>query len=239
MLKHLRTFVRPFVKTFAGTFALAFFLVFGLNPSLTSAEQHYQRVGEITYAGDVSQRSAVAPHTEPSAKVVARGFPALSQRTAVEKAGAGAKPTADTPLSTPGITVASSLAVVLGLFAGFVWLTRRFGTSGSAKTGIPKDVLQNLGSTSIDARTNVTLLRCGARIIVIAQTPTGVQTLSEITDPNEVISITAQCVGDSKRAFASTLVEFEKLPAEKGFVGAAEEPPIPTARSRGRLFASA
>ncbi|GAA5506647.1 FliO/MopB family protein [Novipirellula caenicola] len=176
---------------------------------------------------------------EPSPKVIARGFPALSQRSpATDKPNEPSEGEKGSQLAIPGLTVASSLAVVLGLFAGFVWLTRRFSTGGSANGVIPKDVVQNLGSTSIDSRTKVSMIRCGNRIIVVAQTATGIHPLSEITDPNEVLQLTASCIGESKRNFASTLREFEKEPAEKGFVGTPIETP-PTPRSRGRLFASA
>ncbi|GAA4456188.1 flagellar biosynthetic protein FliO [Novipirellula rosea] len=176
---------------------------------------------------------------EPSPKVIARGFPALSQRSvANEETGAQPESKKESQLAVPGFTVASSLAVVLGLFAGFVWLTRRFSSGGTANGVIPKDVIQNLGSTSIDSRTKVSMIRCGNRIIVVAQTATGIHPLSEITDLNEVQQLTASCIGDSKRNFASTLREFEKEPAEKGFVGTPPETP-PTPRSRGRLFASA
>ncbi len=187
----------------------------------------------------VSQTAEPTSLDEPSPKVIARGFPSLSQRSlAPDKTGEQPEVKKESQLAVPGFTVASSLAVVLGLFAGFVWLTRRFSSGGTANGVIPKDVIQNLGSTSIDSRTKVSMIRCGNRIIVVAQTATGIHPLSEITDLNEVQQLTASCIGDSKRNFASTLLEFEKEPAEKGFVGTPTETP-PTPRSRGRLFASA
>ncbi|EMI22161.1 flagellar protein [Rhodopirellula maiorica SM1] len=192
-----------------------------------------------TTSTSVPQTTQPALLNEPTPKVIARGFPALSQRSiSTDTAGEQPEGQQESQLAVPGITVASSLAVVLGLFAGFVWLTRRFSTGGSANGVIPKDVVQNLGSTSIDSRTKVSMIRCGNRIIVVAQTATGIHPLSEITDLNEVQQLTASCIGESKRNFASTLREFEKEPAEKGFAGTPIETP-PTPRSRGRLFASA
>lgn len=135
------------------------------------------------------------------------------------------------------VTVASSLAVVLGLFAGLMWLTRRFGSSAMNAGTIPQDVMRPLGSTSIDARTRVMLLRCGNRILVVGQTQTGIHPLSEITDAEEVQSLTAACSGDSKRAFSSTLQSIGGEQAPAGFV-ATEAPTRPSPPPR-KLFASA
>ena len=110
----------------------------------------------------------------------------------------------DTSAFGPIVTTVSSLTVVLGLFAGFVWLTRRYGND-VATTKSVSDVIQNLGSTAIDPRTQITLLRCGNRILVLAQTANGVQPLSEIDDPTEVERLTAQCLGHRELTFAETM----------------------------------
>jgi len=135
------------------------------------------------------------------------------------------------------ITVGSSLAVVLGLFVGLIWLTRRFGGRAGNGGAIPSDVLQPLGSTALDSRTRLTMFRCGNRIVVIAQGPSGVQPVTEITAPDEVRALTAACLGNSKKAFAATLKSIEQERTAPGFVGHAAAQPSP--RSRGRLFANA
>ncbi len=135
------------------------------------------------------------------------------------------------------VTICSSLAVVLGLFAGFVWINRKFGSGSSNHGAIPKEVVQPLGSTPIDSRNRLTMIRCGNRILVLAQNAQGVQPIAEITSPDEVRELTAACLGDSKRAFASTLQSIEQERAGDGFLG---EPVVqPSPRARGRLFASA
>ena len=105
----------------------------------------------------------------------------------------------------PMVTTAFSLAVVLGLFAGLVWVSRRYGNGSMTQSRVPSDIMKSLGTTAIDARTQVTLLRCGNRIIVIAQTANGVHPLSEITDPVEVNRLTMACTGDTGPTFAETL----------------------------------
>ena len=140
-------------------------------------------------------------------------------------------------LAAPAVTVTSSLAVVLGLFAALVWLTRKYGSRTLGTGGIPKDVLASLGSAAIDSRTRVTMLRCGGRILVFAQTAGAIQPLSEITDPEEVRQLTAACLGDAKDTFAATLKSMEHESGDSGFLGNARTEPQP--RPRGRLFTTA
>ena len=228
------------IRRAAGTITLA---ALAMTTWVTAASaQQYSLANSAaseTASTSAPQTAQPASLNEPTPKVIARGFPSLSQRSVeADTPGDQANSEPESQLAVPGFTVASSLAVVLGLFAGFVWLTRRFSSGGTANGVIPKDVIQNLGSTAIDSRTKVSMIRCGNRIIVVAQTATGIHPLSEITDVNEVQQLTASCIGDSKRNFANTLREFENEPAEKGFVGTPTES-SPTPRSRGRLFASA
>ncbi|MGI9443324.1 MAG: FliO/MopB family protein [Rubripirellula sp.] len=139
--------------------------------------------------------------------------------------------------TSPLITVSSSLAVVLGLFAALIWATRKFGARGGGNKNIPKEVFQTLGSTSIDPRTQVSLLRCGQRILIIARTNNGVHPLGEITDKDEVSHLIATCTGDSKQEFRSALASLESEPTGSGYIG--RQPERAAARSRSRLFASA
>ena len=139
--------------------------------------------------------------------------------------------------SSPLITVCSSLAVVLGLFASLIWTTRKFGGRGSGRKNIPKEAFQTLGTTSIDPRTQVSLLRCGKKILIVAQTSNGVHPLGEITDKEEVSHLIATCSGDSKQQFHTALSSIETDRAGTAYLGNEANPP--SGRSRGRLFASA
>ncbi|MCD0458384.1 FliO/MopB family protein [Roseiconus lacunae] len=96
----------------------------------------------------------------------------------------------------PLVTTASALAIVLAIFGGLVWVSRKYG--GGAKVGgtMPEDVFRVLGGASLDARTQVRFLRVGNKVLVIGQAQTGDPvTLSEIDDPDEVERITARCMG--------------------------------------------
>ncbi len=149
-------------------------------------------------------------------------FPSLAP--VAEQAEANPQPGG---FATPLVTVVSSLAIVLGLFAGLVCLTRKFGRGNIRAGSMPSDVLQTLGSTAIDGRTRVTMLRCGSRIIVAAQTASGIHPLCEITDPREVHELTVACTGASPASLAKT--------GQAAQTSTTSEP----IQRRGRLFATA
>ena len=99
-------------------------------------------------------------------------------------------------ISGPVVTTASALLVVLSLFAGLVWVSRRFGGQSRPPGGLPEDLFRNLGTSVIDGKTRVTFLQIADRILVVGQTTTGdPQTLAEITDPDECQRIVNRCDG--------------------------------------------
>lgn len=182
-----------------------------------------------------------------------KGFPSLTLRSGDEATrNKDSDSSTDTHLAAPAITVTSSLAVVLGLFAALVWIFRKYGSKALRSGAIPNEVMQSLGSTAIDPRTRVSLIRVGSKLLVVAQSASGIVPLSEITDSDEVRRLTAMCQGNSKQEFASTLQSIEQEPAV-GFV----DPPNPSPhnqsahnsssrpsttsqpRRRGQLFATA
>ena len=99
-------------------------------------------------------------------------------------------------LAGPVVTTVSSLLVVLAIFGALVWISRRYGSARTPAGVLPEDVLRNLGGASIDAKTRVSFLRVGQRILVIGQTANGdPQTLTEIREPEEVERLTNRCLG--------------------------------------------
>lgn len=137
-------------------------------------------------------------------------------------------------LTAPAITVASSLAVVLGLFAALVWTSRRFGTRHAGRGELPAEAVERLGVHALDPRTKLVLLRCGDRVLVLAQTASGVQPLTEIVDPTEASRLISRCRGENAAAFTNTLRSMEQEPAAGGFVGDGAANP----QNRRTLFAS-
>lgn len=89
------------------------------------------------------------------------------------------------------ITVTASLAIVLGLFFVLVWITRRNAPSSSAL--LSSDVVQVLGRAPLAGRQQMHLVRIGAKLLLVSVTPSGAETLTEVTDPQEVDRLAALC----------------------------------------------
>lgn len=89
------------------------------------------------------------------------------------------------------VTVGSSLAIVLGLFFVVAWMLRRTTPGNSAL--LPGDVVEVLGRTPLASRQQVHLIRLGSKLVLISVTPAGVEALSEVTDPEEVVRLTGLC----------------------------------------------
>ncbi len=94
--------------------------------------------------------------------------------------------------SGPLITTIASLAVVIGLFLLVMWLVRRHLPRGMGP--LPS---RRAGSAWPRGRSaqkqSVTLLRLGDRLLLVAISVGGIETLSEITDPDEVTRLLGIC----------------------------------------------
>jgi flagellar biogenesis protein FliO len=214
--------MKPIVRT------LIVFLIIGALGTPAAAQQTSNHIVTRRQAATIEHRDAAGG-----------SFPELKRGSASSNhlTDSGKDSKATPKVSGSLVTICSSLAVVLGLFAGFVWINRKFGSGSGNNGGIPKEVVQPLGSTPIDSRNRVTMLRCGNRILVLVQNAQGVQPVAEITSADEVRELTAACLGNSKQAFASTLQSIEQERTDAGFLG--EQPRQQSTRTSGRLFASA
>lgn len=116
-----------------------------------------------------------------------------------------------TPLSgqrsaaLPLVTIGSSLAVVLGLFAALVWVTKKAGPTAARGGSIPDEALRVLGQKSLGPAGSIALVRCGQSLLVLGISATGMQRLAEITDPDQVRNLEAICLGESPGGFAAAL----------------------------------
>ncbi len=185
------------------------------------------------FAQSYLQVSPSTAESEPQVVQPRKSFPALNhqaKRTAREETST----TSSSPVSGPMVTVTSSLAVVLGLFAAMIWVTRRYSTNAAGNRAVPREALEILGSTTVEPRFKVTLLRVGSRVVVLAQTPQGIQPITEITQLDEVQRLIATLSGSSQQDFAQELMAIEREPHPRGFVASEAEPP-----PRRRLFATA
>lgn len=105
-------------------------------------------------------------------------------------------------------TVLGSLGIVLGLFVLLVWFSRRFAPAGTA--ALPKEAVELLGRTSLGGNQQMQLVRVGAKLLLVALSPQGARTLTEITSAAEVERLSELCrrqkPGSSTQSFR-TLVD--------------------------------
>ncbi len=109
---------------------------------------------------------------------------ALSPPTvAVTSAGPGS--------SRAVVTTVTSLAVVVGLFLLVVWVQRRAGASRRGM--LPGEVFETLGRVPLNGRQEMHLVRLGNKLLLLAVTAQGAETLTEITDPREIERLSGIC----------------------------------------------
>jgi flagellar biogenesis protein FliO len=123
--------------------------------------------------------------------------------------------------SNTAYTVASALAIVVGLFLLFAWLLRR-GWQGATKS-LPAEVVSVLGRVPLAAKQYAELIRVGNKLVLVAQTPTGPTTLTEITDSMEVDRLLGLCQQadphSTTKAFEQVFRQLAREPTPGGFLG--------------------
>lgn len=90
--------------------------------------------------------------------------------------------------------VLGSLAIVIGGYLGFVWLTRRV-MGGGGNSGLPNEVVEVLGQTPFGPRKSLQLVRLGSKLLLLMHSPEGTSPIGEITDPDEVDYLTSVVSG--------------------------------------------
>ena len=118
------------------------------------------------------------------------------------------------------LTTGGSLALVLGLFMLMAWIMRR--TVPGAVQALPGDVMEVLGRASLTGRQQVHLVRIGNKLILVSVTPEGAETLTEITDAQEVDRLAGLCrethPGSATNAFRQVFGQLARQPTETGGV---------------------
>jgi flagellar biogenesis protein FliO len=104
------------------------------------------------------------------------------------------------------ISLGSSLAIVIGLFLGVAVLYRK-SVSTTLGRGLPKNVVQVLGRTSIAPRQQMLLVRFGSKLVLVSMIQGEARTISEITDPLEVDQLAGLCEGHSSGSATSSFRE--------------------------------
>lgn len=125
------------------------------------------------------------------------------------------RPTTQTLTATGG-----GLAIAVGLLVAMTCLVR--GCLPKSARPLPRDVVEVLGRAPLGGKQTTQLVRVGSKLVLIAITPDGPETLTEITDPGEVARLVAACDSNSGRGanaeFDSMLQEMSDERATPGFL---------------------
>jgi flagellar biogenesis protein FliO len=118
-----------------------------------------------------------------------------------------------------GSTMIGSLAIVIGLFLLLAWVLRR----GMPKPTplLPQGILEVLGRAPLVGRQQVHLVRLGNKLLLVAVTPGGIETLTEVTDPVEIDRLAGLCQQSnpysSSKSFNQLLGDYsDPKPARRG-----------------------
>lgn len=92
-------------------------------------------------------------------------------------------------------TLVGSTCVVLSLFFAVAWLLKR--AAPKSMQSLPQKAIEVLGRAPLVRGQHLQLVRCGQRLLLLAVSSTTAQTLTEISDPQEVEALLSACGGKS------------------------------------------
>lgn len=176
------------------------------------------------------QTAALADTFEQTEPTIARStFAAVPLRQPEKRSLGQTDPASSVPASsdsaatrssaTPLITVGSSLAIVLGLFGAFVWVSKKAASKSSNNREVPDEAMKLLGKRTLGPGNSILLVRCGRSVLIIGMTSAGLHRLGEIDDDEEARHLEALCMGQSKASFNELLTDMQREPIKRGFVG--------------------
>jgi flagellar biogenesis protein FliO len=156
---------------------------------------HDDAVQRATYQTAAASTLAAAPvqkSNEPMPSEPMPIGPAGRDSSDPGAAHAGRRDASSTASSAPAVlSMFGSLAVVIGLFLGLVWLLRR-GAPKAARL-LPAGVVEVLGRSPLAGRQQMHVIRFGTRLLLVTVSPDGAETLAEITEPAEVDRLAGLC----------------------------------------------
>jgi flagellar biogenesis protein FliO len=118
-------------------------------------------------------------------------------------------------------TTGTALAIVLGLFLLCAWTLRRGGRKSVQM--LPAEVVSVLGRVPLAGRQFAQLVRVGNKLVLLSITPSGVERLTEITDPVEIDRVLGLCLQRESHSSTSEFDDvFRQLAKEtppEGFLG--------------------
>jgi flagellar biogenesis protein FliO len=122
-------------------------------------------------------------------------------------------------------TVATALAIAIGAFLLFAWALRGSSRGARGRRGmLPSDAVSVLGRVALTGKQMAELLRVGNKLVLVAITPAGAETITEVTDPVEVDRLMGICRQTDRfsttKAFEQVFQQMSREPSSGGFLGA-------------------
>jgi flagellar biogenesis protein FliO len=121
-------------------------------------------------------------------------------------------------------TIVTALTIVVGTFLVFVWVLRKGARRGLGGGVLPPEAVSVLGRVSLTGRQLAHLLRVGNKLVLVALTPGGAETLTEVTDPAEVDRLMGLCQQNNShsttQAFEQVFQQLSRQPVAGGYLGA-------------------
>ncbi len=182
----------------------------------SSANRELLPVANRQATAKQSKQPSLAGPSSPIAEKDERLRLPPPSKQASNKSEPSSRPTATRALST----VLGSLGVVVGLFLLVAWFTRK--TLPKAAQHLPSEVVEVLGRTPLAARQSMQLIRVGKKMLLICVTANGAETLTEITDPEEVDRIAGVCQQKRSDSISTT---FRQVISQMGSTSATKSEP--------------
>lgn len=102
-----------------------------------------------------------------------------------------------------------SLVWAMGILAAGV-IIRQFLKSGGPLSNSAPSVVEVLSRQSLGPQQQMSVVRFGQRILLVGTTSTGMTTLAEVEDPDEVQSLLAELQSSSEHGEANSLLRFRR-----------------------------
>ncbi|MBB6430751.1 FliO/MopB family protein [Algisphaera agarilytica] len=143
-----------------------------------------QRLAELAerYAGAADESSKpVAAESVDTESAEIEDTP-LGFAAQVDDSAASIEP----PAGGWALSTLAALGVVIAMIFGARWLYTKMGGAVVAR---PSPVVEVLSRTPVAPKNHVLLLRVGQRVLVVGDSSSGLNTLADVTDPEEVASL--------------------------------------------------
>jgi len=144
-------------------------------------------------------KSAVVPDTVAPNTVAGRTR-ATNEIPLGPRPGSSSGTPLDASTSRSDLSPGSILAALAFVIVTILGLARLFvRKSPYVLTGIPREAVDVLGRRTLDPRNSVYVVQVGSKILLLGSSATGMNTLSEITDPIEVATLTNLCRAEQSK----------------------------------------